>query len=44
MGAELAACCGAETILVPNLRHAEPYYDPQAEYWGPIVKWIEGGR
>jgi hypothetical protein len=42
MGAELAACCGAETILVPNLKHAEPYYHPQAEYWGPIVRWIEG--
>jgi alpha-beta hydrolase superfamily lysophospholipase len=44
MGAELAACCGAETILVPNLRHAEPYYHPQTEYWGPIVTWIEGVR
>ncbi|MGC1156768.1 MAG: alpha/beta fold hydrolase [Acidobacteriaceae bacterium] len=42
MAAELAACCGAETILVPNLEHAEPYYHPQAEYWGPIVTWIEG--
>ncbi|MFZ0689676.1 MAG: alpha/beta fold hydrolase [Acidobacteriaceae bacterium] len=42
MAAELAACCGAETILVPNLKHAEPYYHPQAEYWGPIVTWIEG--
>jgi fermentation-respiration switch protein FrsA (DUF1100 family) len=42
MGAELAACCGAETILVPNLKHAEPYCHPQAEYWGPIVRWIEG--
>jgi hypothetical protein len=42
MGAELAACCGAETIIVPNLRHAEPYYRPQMSYWGPIVEWIEG--
>jgi len=42
MGAELAACCGAETIFVPNLRHAEPYYRPAVEYWGPIVTWMEG--
>jgi alpha-beta hydrolase superfamily lysophospholipase len=42
MAAELAACCGAKTILVPNLRHAEPYYRPQAAYWGPIVTWLEG--
>jgi pimeloyl-ACP methyl ester carboxylesterase len=42
MGAELAACCGAETIFVPNLGHAEPYYRPRVEYWGPIVNWIEG--
>jgi alpha-beta hydrolase superfamily lysophospholipase len=42
MGAELAACCGAETIFVPHLRHAEPWYRPQVEYWGPIVTWMEG--
>ncbi len=42
MAAELAACCRAETVIVPNLRHAEPYYRPQAEYWAPIINWIEG--
>jgi hypothetical protein len=42
MGADLAACCGGETIFVPNLRHAEPYYRPQVAYWGPIVDWIAG--
>jgi alpha-beta hydrolase superfamily lysophospholipase len=44
MGAELAACCGAEERIVPKLTHAEPYYRPQVEYWGPIISWIEGGR
>lgn len=43
MAAELAACCGAKTIIVPNLRHAEPYYKPSLAYWGPIVEWIEAG-
>jgi alpha-beta hydrolase superfamily lysophospholipase len=43
MAAELAACCGAEERIVPKLTHAEPYYRPQVEYWGPIVQWIEGG-
>jgi hypothetical protein len=42
MAAELAACCGAEERIVPGLKHAEPYYRPQVEYWGPIVQWIEG--
>ncbi|HEY1500984.1 MAG TPA: alpha/beta fold hydrolase [Acidobacteriaceae bacterium] len=41
MAAELAACCGGETMIVPNLRHAEPYYRPQVNYWGPIVAWME---
>jgi alpha-beta hydrolase superfamily lysophospholipase len=42
MGAELAECCGAETIFVPKLGHAEPYYRPAMAYWGPILSWIEG--
>lgn len=41
MASELAACCGAETIFVPKLRHAEPYYRPEVGYWGPIVEWLE---
>ena len=41
MAAELAACCGAEERIVPNLKHAEPYYHPQPAYWDPIVVWIE---
>jgi len=44
MAAELAACCGAEERIVPNLRHAEPYYRPQLAFWGPIVDWIERPR
>jgi len=43
MAAELAECCRAETIIVPELGHAEPYHRPQTKYWGPIVEWIEGG-
>ena len=41
MARELAACCGAETRVVPNLSHAEPYYRPQKKYWGPIITWLE---
>lgn len=41
MGAELAECCRAEAIIVPNLGHAEPYFHPRVEYWGPIIDWIE---
>jgi alpha-beta hydrolase superfamily lysophospholipase len=43
MATELAACCGARTMIVPDLRHAEPYYKPSLAYWGPIVEWIENG-
>lgn len=43
MAAELAACCGARSIIVPRLGHAEPYHRPRIEYWGPIVAWLEGG-
>jgi len=41
MAAELAACCEAETIIVPKLGHAEPYHRPHLRYWGPIVEWLE---
>lgn len=41
MATELAACCAAETIIVPLLGHAEPYHRPQVEYWGPIIEWLE---
>jgi len=44
MAAELAECCRAETMIVPKLGHAEPYFRPDAKYWGPIVDWIEGDR
>lgn len=42
MAAELAECCRAETMIVPKVGHAEPYFRPQAKYWGPIVAWMEG--
>jgi uncharacterized protein len=44
MGSELAACCGAEERIVPEISHTEPYIRPRKEYWYPIVDWIEGGR
>ncbi len=40
MASELAGCCGAEERIVPGLTHAQPYYRPQAAYWGPIVEWL----
>lgn len=44
MGSELAACCGAEERIVPEISHTEPYFRPRREYWWPIVDWIESGR
>jgi uncharacterized protein len=41
MAGELAACCEADTIIVPKLGHAEPYHRPQVDYWKPIIDWIE---
>lgn len=41
MATELAACCKAETIIVPRLGHAEPYHRPRVEYWGPIIDWLK---
>ena len=39
MAQELAACCGpdVELIVVPDLRHNQPFYRPQLEYWGLIL-------
>ncbi|MGA8111495.1 MAG: alpha/beta fold hydrolase [Acidobacteriaceae bacterium] len=42
MAEELAACCNAESIIVPKLGHTEPFHRPQTAYWGPIVDWLEG--
>lgn len=42
MASELAACCGAEERVVPEVGHAEPYVRPKEEYWRPIVEWIGG--
>lgn len=44
MAAELAECCRGESIIVPELGHAEPYHRPQLAYWGPIVEWLEASR
>jgi hypothetical protein len=44
MASELAACCGAEERIVPDVGHAEPYQRPREEYWGPIVDWLERAR
>lgn len=41
MATELAACCEAETMIVPRVGHAEPYHRPRLEYWLPIIEWLE---
>lgn len=41
MATDLAKGCQAETIIVPGLGHAEPWFRPQVSYWAPIVDWIE---
>ncbi|HEX4039773.1 MAG TPA: alpha/beta fold hydrolase [Acidobacteriaceae bacterium] len=43
MAEELAACCKADSIIVPRLGHTEPFHRPQIEYWGPILDWLEDG-
>jgi len=50
MAEELARYCGphgelGQLIVVPGLRHDEPFYLPTMEYWGLIADWVvEGGR
>jgi uncharacterized protein len=42
MARELASWCGPEarSILVPGLRHNEPFYKPTAAYWNPIAAFL----
>lgn len=39
MATDLASVCGsnAELIVVPNLTHNEPFYQPRLSYWGLII-------
>jgi len=39
MAAEIASCCGTnvELLIVPELRHNEPFRRPRQSYWGEIA-------
>jgi len=39
MAAELASCCGkeAEVVIVPHLKHNEPFYRPHWSYWEHVA-------
>lgn len=43
MAQDLVACGGAqaELLVLPARSHTEPFYAPKAEYWGPIINWIQ---
>jgi len=42
MARDLAACCltPAEVVIVPNLRHSQPFRKPELTFWGPIIARI----
>jgi alpha-beta hydrolase superfamily lysophospholipase len=42
MARELAEACGenGELILVPGLKHNQPFRRPRLEYWGRILDWV----
>jgi uncharacterized protein len=42
MARELASfCCGrAELLVLPARSHNAPFYNPQPEYWSPIIHWL----
>jgi alpha-beta hydrolase superfamily lysophospholipase len=42
MARNLVACCGgrAELLILPARAHNEPFYNPQPQYWGPIIGWL----
>jgi len=45
MAAELHAACASpcELVVAPGLAHDDPYYHPQADYWGKIAFFLNGG-
>ena len=42
MARELATCCAtpARVIVVPGLKHNDPFHHPTLEYWGQIVEFL----
>lgn len=43
MAHDLLTCCGgrADLLVLPARSHAEPFYNPQPHYWGPIINWLQ---
>jgi len=43
MAHEIAQCCATEArvIVVPGLKHNDPFHKPTIEYWGPIAEFLE---
>ena len=40
MAHELVSCCSTaapNSLVLPARSHNEPFYNPQPEYWGPII-------
>ena len=44
MARDLASCCPtpAEVVIVPNVRHNQPFRKPDLSFWGPIISRLIG--
>jgi uncharacterized protein len=42
MAYDLLACTGgrADLLILPARSHNAPFYNPQPEYWNPIIQWL----
>jgi chaperone required for assembly of F1-ATPase len=42
MAHDLLACTGgrADLLILPARSHNAPFYNPQPEYWRPIIDWL----
>jgi fermentation-respiration switch protein FrsA (DUF1100 family) len=42
MAHDLVACSGgrAELLVLPARSHNSPFYDPQPQYWSPVINWM----
>jgi uncharacterized protein len=43
MAHELQACTNgrADLLILPARSHNAPFYNPQPEYWNPIINWLQ---
>jgi len=43
MAHDLLACTGgrADLLILPARSHNAPFYNPQPEYWNPIISWLQ---